>query len=175
MSFISGHCEFDFVILVDASRSIESGTVPSKRNWPLVITMLRTLTNVINSNSQLGSSSRVGIIRFQGNGALRPVLHEALSLSENADRARVNAAIDSIVNTNVNGRTPMLEALQLAVTGLTRNVRNIGGRITATQGIIVFTDGKPNDGTRDDVRRLLKQQMDKGVHVIMIGEYSKKK
>ena len=156
-TFNSGHCEFDFMILVDGSTSIGSD------NWALVIKMLRTLASVINSNSVLGTSSRVGIHRF-------PVTRRILSLRDNADLARVNRSISSLAYRG--GDTPMFEAVTAAATELSQNVRTIGGRVTATQGIILFTDGSPSD-RRDETLEVLQKQMDKGVHVIMIGTHSK--
>ena len=76
-------------------------------NWPLVMTMLRTLVDVINSNSTLGNQSRLGMLRFHGRvvrGDEPGVawIHEHLSLSSNADLAGVRSAIYELANETQN-------------------------------------------------------------------------
>ena len=73
-------------------------------NWPLVMTMLRTLVDVINSNP---NQSCLGMLRFHGTvvrGDEPGVawIHEYLSLSSNADLAGGRSAIDELANETQN-------------------------------------------------------------------------
>ena len=161
---------------MDASESIEYITRNNQPNWPLVMTMLRTLVDVINSNSTLGNQSRLGMLRFHGRvvrGDEPGVawIHEHLSLSSNADLAGVRSAIDELANETPAGGTYMLEAIERAVAELASNVRRNGRFGQVAQGIILFTDGRPNTGTKERVLELFQNQMDIGVNVVLIGKH----
>ena len=68
---ISGHCEADFIISLDASGSI------SEDDWGYAVSMTRTLVNVIHEASELGKTSRLGMFRFSGE-----IANQLLDLAE---------------------------------------------------------------------------------------------
>ena len=156
---VQGHCDFDFMIMMDGSGSI------GEANWLLMQSAVGTLLDVIDSNSKLGETSRVGIIQFSHTQNHSRIIE--VELSENKTRAEIDT---STFVWHAGGTHPYYHLL-LAISTLKNNTRFVGGsRITATQGIILFTDGQfSGPGARDILPTML-GLMDEGIHITLIGK-----
>ena len=194
---ISGHCEFDFIILVDSSGSVTYDAAIGKtvlERWDQVLYMVRYLIAIIDSYSTIGVTSRVAIINYSIN------VTTVVDLSDKLSKDQLIAVIDSGGIEYQKSTTYTYAAMQLATDMLSTNARHVSGRISATQAVILFTDGHASDIPKGytntseicpdlvpslNCNALLRAQaevqylkfvhdvfyalMDKGVHVIMVG------
>ena len=153
---VQGHCDFDFMIMLEASYYNFDDTY-----WQIIISAVGTLLDIIDSNSKLGETSRVGIIQFSHEKAVE------VELSENKTRAE----IDPSTFVPLGGGSHLYYRLLLANSTLKNNTRFVGGsRIPATQGVIVFSDGRYGGYKDSSVLPAMKQMMDDGIHIILIGK-----
>ena len=179
--FFSGHCEIDFVVLIDCSSSIGfyPGTTvqdPANPNWQQIKDMTEKLVRAIDQNSKLGDTSRLSLFTWSS-----PPAKEIIGLPSGYDIRTILPLVRNLEYRR--GTTYMMDAFERGVSHLTSNVRDIGGGIKATQVIVMFTDGKSTNGNAAayNVRRLgleirayLKSLMDnRGIHVVLIGEFLK--
>ena len=143
--------------MLDYSMSI------GKDNWGYVREMTRRLTDVIHAASELGKTSRLGMFRFGAE------VRQLLDLAENANYNDVDGVIQRLLQLSLAGSTPMFDVTSQAAAMFDRNVRQIGDGYIASRTLILFTDGRPDQGT-DKTFNVLKSLMDKGIHVVMIGK-----
>ena len=120
------------MILVDSSGSI---TDADSGNWERVKQLLRMLVNVIDEDSEIGVTSRVALYQYSNYIDTRSTFE---------DRRNRDQLIDVIGSTQIiGGFTHMYTAVQMAAEYLQQSARRVSGEISATQAIILFTDGIP--------------------------------
>ena len=165
---VTGHCEFDFVILVDSSFSITSepqGGHPD--NWDKVLQMVRLLIESIDSYSTIGVTSRVAIINYS------TAVKVVVDFSENLNKNELLALIDDGAIEHYKRATFMTSAVLMAMNLLKQNIRYVSGDITATQAVILFTDGQASIESQQThtLSDLLKQLVGRDqAHVMMVGK-----
>ena len=109
---VTGHCEFDFIILVDSSGSI------GLDNWDKVLQMVRLLIESIDSYSTIGVTSRVAIINYSR------LVTVVVDLSENLNKNDLLDLIDSGAIEYYEDSTYMKSAVLKASNLLQENIKS---------------------------------------------------
>ena len=138
-------------------------------NWNDILQMVRLLIESIDSYSTIGVTSRVAIINYSTDVILE------VDLSENLNKNELLALIDAGAIKYLGENTRMYSALLLTTKLLKDNIRYVSGDITATQAVIMFTDGVPTIELRQTVPvwYLLEAMIGRDrVHVILVGKYN---
>ena len=107
---VTGHCEFDFIILLDSSASIirtHWGGHPD--NWGKVLQMVRLLIESIDSYSTIGVTSRVAIINYS------TAVKVVVDFSENLNKNELLALIDDGAIEHYKRATFMTSAVLMAM------------------------------------------------------------
>ena len=125
------------MILVDSSGSI---TDADPGNWERVKQLLRMLVNVIDEDSEISVTSRVAIYRYSN------LIDTPTTFEDDRNRDQLIDVIDNM--RIIGGFTHMYTAVRMAAEYLQQSARRVSGEISATQAIILFTDGKPCENGR---------------------------
>ena len=123
----------------------------------------------------MGDTSRIAVYTYD-----KDVIQQT-SFEDNFNRQQIEGLLDvNRIPHDSRGKTHMYEAVTTARDYLTASSRRVSGQITATQAVILFTDGTPAPDdfaahpfeTTENVLNVLKSLMDAEIHVIMIGKDS---
>ena len=125
---ISGHCELDMVILLDASGGVDP-------NFNKVKDMTWLLVSEVDSKAEMGVLSRAEITTISS----QP--HRQTYLNDNKTKTELKDIIDAM--RHINGRIFTERAVATAEQSLDRNSRS-----TATRFIVIFVDGRITNSGR---------------------------
>ena len=126
------------MILVDSSGSIyDADRHANPSNWELVTGLVRLLLDVINEDSEIGVTSRIAIYTYSN------IVVQHINFTQGLNHQQIVRYLDDGRMTFIGSFTHMYEAVTIARDYLQQSARRVSGEISATQAIILFTDGIP--------------------------------
>ena len=172
MLFLVGQCGFDFLLLVDTSRSVALG----HNQWLWVKLWMHTFLEQLNDRTEIGLYTRVAIFSFSNYTEVNARLTDNLDVY----------SLQDIVANDYEGITLQAEGKELAMAlqevrrHMVENTRyDESGQIKAGQTVVIFTEAKSCGhlsfcglNSRRNILSGLRSLMSKGISVYIVGKHN---